>query len=143
MQDKLEAKELYNEMRRVGRPSKGHLHEIATMLCRAKTSRDTTDILIGGWHLDEEFHEGYENSSGSREVLGKGTLLYSDTFSSKRTDHSYSSTTEAITVQAWKQEKEVIFLALSVRSESGYVGIDNHHGTDTSWEVISLRIVTV
>jgi len=83
MQNELEAKELYNEMRRVGRLSKDDLHEIATMLCRAKTSRDTADILIGGWHLDEELHGGYENSSGSREVLGKGTLLYSDTVSSK------------------------------------------------------------
>ncbi len=141
MQNKLEAKAVSNEMQGVGRHGGDGLRGIAKNLYNATTSKDAKDILIGGWHLDEELHGGYENSSGSREVLGKGIHLYSDTVSSKRTDHSYSSTTESVIVQAWKQEKKVIFIALRVREESGYAGIDNHHGTDTHWEVIALRIV--
>ena len=143
MQNKLEAKELYSEMQRVGRHGSDDLREIAINLYNATTSIDAEDILLGGWKLDEEFHGGYEDSSGSREVLGKGVLLYSDTVSSQRTKQSYSSTTETIIIQAWKQENKVIFLALNVREESGYVGIDNHHGTNTYWKVVGLRIVRV
>jgi hypothetical protein len=72
MQNKLEAEALYNEMQRVGRHGGDGLMEIATNLYNATTAKDATDILIGGWHVNEEFHGGYENSRGGREVLGKG-----------------------------------------------------------------------
>jgi hypothetical protein len=152
MQHTLSADRIYDLMENVGRVYYGHddhwreLKEIAEKLCHDTTASEPTDILLGGWHLDEERHGGYESSSGYRERLGQGTLLYRGTIS-KQTPHHPSVKLRdwhvEVYVEAWKQEEVIVFLAFKKLTVSGYVGIDNHHGVDTTWSVIGLRIVRV
>jgi hypothetical protein len=116
---------------------------IAESLHNAKNPERPEDILIGGWHRDEEFHGGYEKADGRREVLGRGVLLYRGTIPEAETKKYFGEIKSSIAVEAWKQDKKVIFIALHTTEESGYVGNDNHYGTDTTWKVIGLRAVDV
>lgn len=155
-QVQIDPQELFKLLGYLHRPLEGYypteddyqkLEKIARELCLRgkKVKIPQQDIEIGGWKLVEEMHGGYEGPGGYyRETLGKGILLYQKSLPESEQHpaaHSWGRARSSINVEVWKQGRKVIFLALRETSESGYVGIDNHYGTDTTWEIISLRVV--
>jgi hypothetical protein len=140
---------LYDLLLRTGRPLYGgtdwwdSLGALARSLVEKRTPEQSLEeIFLGGWHLDEEAHGGYESSGGHRESLGRGYLLHRSlhgTVQNERRDRTTSTI-----IEAWSLgNRSVVFLAIREERETGYVGIDNHHGTDTTWTVVNLRVVPV
>jgi hypothetical protein len=149
MQIPMDATRLYNLMRSVSRVYYGHgdhweaLRRIAQDLCDTTITEEAGTILLGSWHLSEVPVGGYDTDSEFRESLGAGTFLGRWLVSEESTQQGATTRTKSITVQAWKQEKRVVFLAFREEIVDGYVGIDNHPGTDTTWEVTGLRVIDV
>ena len=150
IQSMADAQKVYSLLRQIRRVMQGssadhweELRRIARNLCYLETRTMPEDILLGGWRLDEEKHGGYETCSENREQLGQGFLLHTWIVSKETTKQNYVSITKSVIVQAWRQDKKVIFLALEECAEDGYVGIDNHYGVDTTWEVLTLRAIIV
>lgn len=95
-------------------------------------------ILLSGWHLDGEYHGGYEYEEEDRDFLGTGVLLYQKSCAATHSDPTQL-------VEIWRQQQtegtRAIFLAFRKEARYGYFGIDNHHGTEHTWKIVGLRIL--
>ncbi|MFZ2970297.1 MAG: hypothetical protein WA063_04070 [Minisyncoccia bacterium] len=125
------------------------LLEIANELSRCKKDAEAPkDILLSGFFLDGERHGGYEYKEGKRDFFGKGFLLYSGIMNDTgRIEKIGGYLQKSSRIEIWELKKaernasKFIFLAFTCTINDGYVGIDNHHGTETDWELVSIRIL--
>ncbi|MFH1457120.1 MAG: hypothetical protein ABIF17_03325 [Patescibacteria group bacterium] len=121
------------------------LEQIAQELNQQVKPEDTQPILLSGWHRDGTYHGGYDYEEGEREVLGRGTLLYQEEIEHREIKNSPQTSSSCIIVEIWRtiinDQQKFVFLAFEYTAVDGYVGIDNHYGTDTTWKVSGIRIL--
>lgn len=134
---KISAEDVYQMMQKsIHRNSDAYtykLRDLADVLSRIKRYTEPQAIKLSGWRRDGEYHGGYDYTEGSRDYLGSGRLLYQGKI-----------VANDLAIEIWRsrlrEHTRTLVLAIKTSEETGYVGIDNHYGTDYLWEVVGMRV---
>ncbi len=120
-------------MYHVGSDEEFRLRGLVRVLARINRYGDDQSIQLSGCRREGEHHGGYDYTVVSRDDLGRGRLLYRG----KMTDGD-------IAIEIWQSKiqdsQKALILAIRETKETGYVGIDNHYGTDYWWNVVGMRV---
>lgn len=153
----METTELLRILQRVGRVHQGsedhfeQLRVFAQELNQKTAVQPLQPLLLSGWSRWGVYHGGYEYTEGpEREKLQEAERLFWTIIPDEKIENrTYSRITKSTRIEAWRRKQpdgtgtEIIFLVLEIENYVGTVGIDNHHGSDTTWEVKNIRVIPV